>query len=327
MDKDLNIDLRQLRVLDDIYKSGSLSRTADRLGLTQPGISMTLNKLRAHFQDPLFVRVGNEMRPTALAMGLRVSVSRLITAAETMLNYRDTFVAETTTRTFRVAMSEQTQLTLLAALTLRLRELAPRASFHFERVSDRTPALLESGQLDLAIGLAPQMPDGFFQQALFQDHFVCLARAGHPRIGEELTLANFRAESHVVVISSSATHLILERALKEQHVVRQVAAWLPSVVTLPKLIAESDLIALLPRRVGLAIAADAPRIAAHEPPLSLPSYSIAQYWHEYQSKDSGLIWLREVVAQRFGTRASRPESSLERESPVANATGSRLEGA
>jgi len=300
MEKDLNIDLRQLRVLDDIFKTGSLSRTADRLGLTQPGVSMVLNKLRVIFDDPLFVRAGNEMQPTSLAIGLRSSVSDLIATAETMLNYRDTFDPATTTRTFRLAVSEQSQLTLLASLSLRLLQLAPQAAFKFERVTDRTPALLESGQLDLAVGLAPQMPDGFFQQALFQDGYVCLARSGHPRIHGELTLANFRSEFHAVVVSSGATHLIAERALKQQDVVRQIAVWLPSVVTLPKLIAGSDLLALLPRSVGMAVAADAPGIVAHDSPLRLPSFSIAQYWHERQSRDTGLIWLREVLTQLFG---------------------------
>jgi DNA-binding transcriptional LysR family regulator len=154
--------------------------------------------------------------------------------------------------------------------------------------------MLQNGAVDMALGLAPQMPEGFFQQALFKQGFVCVARTNHPRIKERLSLAQFRAEGHVVVVSSSLTHLIIERALESQEISRRVLIQIPNFMMLGKIVAGTDHVATLPRRAGLAIAQEC-GLKVHPPPFRLPEYSVTQYWHDRQSRDSANRWLRELI--------------------------------
>ncbi|WP_343927948.1 LysR family transcriptional regulator [Pigmentiphaga daeguensis] len=294
-----NIDLHMLRILDEIHKTGSLSRTADRLELTQPAISMALAKLRQHFNDQLFVRVGNAMKPTPQAEGLMEGVSAAIAAIEMTLNYRITFEPSQTERTFRIAVSDIGQVVMVPRLLEAFSQAAPRARIEFHGINERTPQLLQTGGLDLALGYAPQISEGFFQQALFKERFVCLARSDHPRIRNRLTLSQFKNESHVVVISSISTHLIIDRALEHQHIRRNVAVRIPNLVLLAQLITGSDYLATLPARAGQAIARTA-GLATYPPPFRLSGYSVTQYWHERQARDTGNRWLRNLNHQLFG---------------------------
>jgi DNA-binding transcriptional LysR family regulator len=289
-----NLDLHTLRVLEEIFQTGSLSRTAQHLEVSQPAISMALARLRQHFGDPLFVRVGHTMRPTPQAEGIRADVAGLIARMEATLNYRVSFDPLTAQRAFRIAVSDISQIVLLPRLIDALSVEAPKSTVQFSSISGSTPDMLQNGVVDLALGLAPQMPDGFFQQALFKQGFVCLSRPDHPRIRERLSLAQFRAEGHVVVVSSSATHLIIDRALEEQEIRRRVLIQIPNFMMLGKIVAGTDHVATLPRRAGVAIAQEC-GLKVHAPPFRLPEYSVTQYWHDRQSRDSGNRWLREMI--------------------------------
>ncbi|MGY6272880.1 LysR family transcriptional regulator [Achromobacter denitrificans] len=297
-----NLDLNMLRVLDEVYQTRSLSRTANRLGLSQPGVSMALARLREHFEDPLFVRVGHEMRPTAQAEGMREGVIAAIAALESTLTYRFRFDPFTTERVFRVAMSDIGQIVMGPRLLETFWQLAPQAGVEFVAITDRTPELLETGLIDLAVGPVPNVPEGFFQQAVFKEEFVCLASLEHPRIVRGITIDQFREEGHVVVISSSYTHVAIERALEERRIRRRVAVRLPNFLLMPKLVATTQHIAMLPRRAGLTMATETPGLAAYPPPIKLPGHTITQYWHKRQSQDPGNRWLRDLFVDLFGDR-------------------------
>lgn len=300
-----NLDLQMLRVLDEIYKTRSLSRTANRMGLTQPAVSMILARLRAHFEDPLFVRVGHEMQPTAQAEGMREHVRASIAALESTLNYRVRFDPATSERVFRVAITDIGQIVMAPRLLKTFWNRAPKAGIELSHISDRTPQLIEAGLVDLAVGPVPNVPEGFFQKAIYKDVFVCLAARDHPRIRGQLTLDDFLREGHVVVISSSFTHVAVERELEDHRIRRRVAVRLPNFLLLPQLVATTEHITMLPRRAGLAMASADPRLVAYPPPLELPGHTITQYWHKRQAQDSGNKWLRELFVELFADQRVR----------------------
>lgn len=299
-----NLDLHMLRVLEEVYKTGSLSRTADRLGLSQPGVSMALARLREHFNDPLFIRVGNEMKPTPQAEGMRQKVAAAIAAIEDTLHYRLEFVPAETERVFRICVTDIGQVVMVPKFLAAFKQAAPRASLEFTSIDTLTPERLQTGALDLAVGVISQAGSGLYQQALFRESFLCLARAEHPRLRNELTLAQFKEESHVVVTTSSATHLYVESVLAGQHIHRRVAVRLPNFLLLSHLVATTDHLATLPRRAALAMAEQDPRLKTHEPPLTMPTVAIMQYWHERQARDPGTRWVRELFSSLFGETAS-----------------------
>ena len=304
-----NIDLQMLRVLEEIFKTGSLSRTADRFGMSQPAISLILNKLRDHYGDRLFVRVGHEMRPTSQAQGLRETVGAAIAAIESAMNYRSTFVPELTERMFGIAVTDIGQIVMVPAFLKMFRARAPLAGISISSIDARTPQLLQTGELDLAVGMAPGMPSGLIQRALFDESFVVLVRRDHPRIRGEITAAEFAAEGAIRVISSSSTHLIIDRALERLGIARNVQVSVPNFMIVAKLIAETDYVTILPRRAGTVLASEN-GLQALAPPFAIADYKVRQFWHERQTNDGGNRWLRELFVELFRSEQPQVDQSV-----------------
>jgi DNA-binding transcriptional LysR family regulator len=119
------IDIRLLAVFNEIYKTRSVTAAAQALGLGQPAVSIALSKLRHALGDPLFVRTSSGMEPTPFGEGLVRPVRAVLDALETVLGHRDDFDPATSQRTFRICMTDISQLVLLPKLWKRLRATAP----------------------------------------------------------------------------------------------------------------------------------------------------------------------------------------------------------
>lgn len=295
-----NLDLHSLRVLDEIYKTASLSKTADRLGVTQPAISLTLGRLRKHFDDQLFVRVGNAMQPTPQAEGLIDTARVAIEALSAALHFRSTFDPTTTDRIFKLAVTDVGQIVLLPRLLKELASIAPNVRVVCNNISDRTPQLLETGELDLAVGFIPQIASTFFQQLLFNERFACLSRSDHPRIRDGITLEQFEQESHVVVHTSGTGHSVVDREIESQNISRRVVVIVPNFLGVGDIVGDGDHLCTLPRLPALIMARRG-HVAVWEPPFKAPTFPVKQYWHERQARDLGNRWLRGVMSNLFLT--------------------------
>src|ERR1700722_2263399 len=183
-----NIDLRLLTIVTELHRTRSVSQTAERLELSQSTVSMSLARLRKHFNDPLFVRTSSGMEPTPHAIQLIDLLSHAETLLETALEHHVVFNPPTSDRTFHLCSTDIAKVTMLPKLMNHLRTLAPSVCVELRDMSDRTSELLESGELDLAVGFIPPMGAGFCQQRLFPERFVCVVRCNHPRIANHLSL-------------------------------------------------------------------------------------------------------------------------------------------
>src|SRR5438067_7047360 len=182
-----NIDLKAIAVIGELSRTRSVSLAAEHLGLGQSAISMSLAKLRKHFGDPLFVRTSSGMEPTPYGTKLIELLKDAESILQNALDHHAEFDPATSDRIFHICSTDIAQVTLLPALAKRLHKAGPRMGVELRAISDQTPGQLESGQVDLAVGFIPMMGAGFYSQRLFQDRFVVVARAGHPRIDKRLT--------------------------------------------------------------------------------------------------------------------------------------------
>ncbi len=289
-----NNDLRLLSVFHEIYKTGSVSRAADKLGLGQPAVSIALGKLREHYKDPLFVRCAKGMVPTPLGDELLGPVRSAIDALELALGYCSEFDPAESERSFRLAMTDISQLVLLPRLLGWLREAAPNVVLEVAALSPDTARQLEEGDVDVALGFMPELEAGFFQQSLFRQRYACLASAKHPRVRDGLDLAAFEYEDHAVVTTSGTGHLIVDREVDRQHIQRRVALRIPSFIGVAFVVESTDLLVTVPERVGQLLAGRG-AIRMFEAPFELPDYAVKQHWHERFHHDPGNRWLRNVV--------------------------------
>jgi len=291
-----SIDLRLLSVFDEIVKTRSVTAAAEALDLGQPAVSVALAKLRHHFGDPLFVRTSSGMEPTPFSEGLVRPVRAVLDALELVLDYRSEFDPGSADRTFRICMTDISQLVLLPRLWETLRATAPGIRIEIMPLSNDTARLLENGEADLALGLIPQLDAGFYQQLLFRQDFVCMVGREHPRLSDGLSLAQFEAEDHAVVISSGSAPSIVEHEIGRQGIKRRVALKIPSFLGAAFVVEHTDLLVTIPRRLAELLQGRG-SFRIFPVPFDLPDYEVKQHWHERYHHDDGNRWLRGVVSR------------------------------
>ena len=293
-----NIDLKAIAVIGELSRTRSVSVAADHLGLGQSAISMSLAKLRKHFGDPLFVRTSSGMEPTPYGTKLIEILRDAESILQNALDHHAAFDPATSERTFHICSTDIAQVTLLPAIAKRLQKVGPRIGVELRATSDQLVGQLESGQVDLAIGFIPMMGAGFYSQRLFQDHFVIVARAGHPRIDKKLTIEQFEAETHVAVGISGSGHSIIEKTIQEKKIRRRVGIRVSGFTGLGPLIANTDMLAIMPAQLANFFARFG-HIRIFSLPFHIPAYHITQQWHERFRHDPGNKWLRSMMADLF----------------------------
>ena len=294
------LDLDWIAVFDAVYSTGSVSKAADRLGLPQAAASTMLNKLRAHFDDRLFTRTARGMQPTPHAERIRPHLQEVLAQIEQARGSRSGFDPAQAQRSFRICMTDISEVVLLPSLLDHLRRMAPGVQIETEIISTDSGRRLEDGEVDLAVGFMPQLDAGFYQQTLFMQNFVCLVGQAHPRIGGRLTKKRFEAEAHAVVSSSGTGHAIVDKTLARWGVQRHVVARLSSFLSVARIVAHTELIVVVPRVLGEVLSTQEP-VRLMELPFALPAYAVKQHWHERFHAEPGNAWLRRTVAQLFGS--------------------------
>lgn len=293
-----NIDLKLLAVVTELHKTRSVSQTAENLDLSQSAISMSLAKLRKHFNDPLFVRTSSGMNPTPHAVELIGLLKNAEDILQTALDFHVVFDPLTSDRRFNLYSSDIAQVTLMPRLMQRLRKIAPGVGIDLRRLSETTPKFLESGQADLAVGFVLPMGAGFCQQRLFKERFVCVLRRDHPRVGDSLSIDEFQNETHLAITTCGTGHGVVEQTLEAKHIQRRVGLAVPSSLGITSIITHLDYLAVLPEQLARHLASRG-NIKVLPLPFNMPSYYIVQHWHERYTQDPASRWLRSVIASLF----------------------------
>jgi len=298
------LDLKDLEILAAVYKTRNVSQASDKVGLSQPSISIRLGQLRKRFRDPLFVRTSVGMQPTPTADALIPSIHQALALFDGSLRLQATFDPRTSDRKFRVCMTDVGQIVVLPILLNHMKSVAPSVRIEVLNLNAEAPRLLESGDADTALGFTLEIQAGFYQQALLADHFVCMVSRDHPRIGTRLTRKQFETESQIDVVTRGTGHWLLYKALEDARIARRVAVRVPSFLGLAQIVAHTNLLALVPARLGkiLSKEGDVRTLAS---PIKLPSYDVKQYWHERYHRDPANIWFRGMIFDLLRERRKR----------------------
>lgn len=301
------LDLDWLPLFGEIYRTRSVSTAADRLGIAQATASITLNKLRAHFGDRLFSRTASGMLPTPKAQQIYPDLQDVLLRLERARGTSREFVPGQAERAFRVCITDISEVVLLPRLLNHLQRVAPGVAIEIEKISDASPRRLQDGDVDLAIGFMPQLEAGFYQQTLFGQDFVCLVAADHPRVRGRLSRRAFLAERHIVVTTSGTGHSIVDKVFAREKMERRVALRVPSFLGIARIVAQTELLVVVPRLLGQTLASQE-RVRLLDPPVTLPRYDVKQHWHERFHAEAGNVWLRRTVAELFAQARRRRQA-------------------
>jgi DNA-binding transcriptional LysR family regulator len=290
------LDLNLLFVFDAIWRHRRISRAAVELNTTQPTVSNALRRLRDFTGDALFVRSGGRMEPTPFAERLAADWCDGLSSVRRGLAMRSTFDIATDKRMFTVVMSDIAEAVILPHLLDACRESAPGVFFNTVQLPmERMLPALRTGAVDLAIGFIPELRSGVKQQLLFETDYVALARRGHPGVKQSMiSKANFLKQRHALARAEGTGHAIVERTLRKHGLDSRIAVRVPHFLALPMIVGSSDLVATIPRPLGVLMAgAAAIDIMPH--PLRLPKLVIRQFWHERFDAEPALMWLRRTL--------------------------------
>jgi DNA-binding transcriptional LysR family regulator len=287
------LDLNLLKAFDALMDERSVTRAAARLALTQPAVSGMLVRLRDAFGDPLFVRASRGVVPTARAEALAPAVRQVLLEVETLLQ-PPRFDPAQAELTLTVAATDYALRAAVLPWLVALRAQAPGVRLAVQPIDDaRLAAQLERGEVDLALTTPQAAPPGLHARALFDEHYVCVARRGHPVLEPGgCTLERFCAQDHALVsYGGTPFEGATDRALAGIGRQRRVVTTVGSFMMLPELLRRTDLIAMAPARLVV----DEDGLDSCQPPLAVPGFTKLVVWHARHHHDAGQRWARELL--------------------------------
>lgn len=306
------LDLNLLRVFDEVMAAKNITRAAETLAMTQPAVSNALRRLRDALGDELVTRSGYGITPTPRAIALWPTVREALTSLQVSIS-PDRFAPATAKLSFVLAMADATAAVLVPGLIGHLEADAPQVNLRLVPLTTRDPrALLDAGEIDLAIGFFPAAvasigmqtmqtgaPDSFAHTQLYSGEYVCVMRRDHPlaaNLAEHpLTLNAFCAAKHLLVSFSGRPFGFIDEALAAVNRTRRIVLTVNQFFTAGRVVANSDLLTVLPRHF-LASTGMSDEFAVADLPFSKPPVHIDMLWHRRNHRVAAQQWLRATVS-------------------------------
>ena len=288
------LDLNLLKALDALLDECNVTRAASRLGVTQPAMSGMLTRLRENFGDPLFVRAKHGIVPTQRALELRAPLKQVISQIGALLQ-PPSFDPLTANITFTIAATDYALRAVALPFLSALKQQAPHIRIALVPVDDKQVQLqLERGDIDLALLTPESTPPDLHAKNLFDEHYVCVLRQGHPAMQgrKQLTVSQLCELDHALVsYTGGGFRGVTDEALEKLGQQRQVSLSVKSFIILPEILRASDMVAILPSR----LVAGMDDLMVFDPPIEVPGFTKVAAWHERTHRDIAHRWLRELL--------------------------------
>jgi len=293
------IDLNLLVVLEAIADEGGVSRAAEKLNLTQPAVSHALARLRQTLGDPLFVRDGRKLVPTALTRRLIEPLRRSLRTLAELVDRSEAFEPSRAEVTFTVSMQGPLEMLVLPRLMHRLAKAAPRIDLRIVQVRRRSvEAGLADGTLDAVFDVALPLSEHVHRQKVGGDRFVVVVRKGHPAIRNRLTLPMYLDQRHVMVTSRRRGPGAEDIELGQHGLHRRIQLRCRNYFSAFRVVGRTDLILTMPERYVALLGGDrALRVLGM--PVKMPPLDFYLYWHDRVHADPANRWLRDQLLAAF----------------------------
>ena len=292
----MKVDLNLFVVFEAIYCEGNITKAASALNVSQPAVSHSLSKLRDHFDDPLFVRHGNVMRPTAVANNVVADVREALHQLQMSLAQSRQFEPFTSRKNFTVSLHGALEASYLPPLMHRVIEEAPLIKLQSSRRVNRSELenKLASGDIDLAIDTLVPVSDNVIHTRIEQNNLVVMARKNHPNIQSTLDVEKYFEQDHVLVSSRSAGPGIEDYELARLGFQRNIGLRCQHTFSACKMISENNMLLTLTKTTA-KMYSELLDLAIYPLPVELPAIDVHLYWHKNVDVDPANKWLRNKI--------------------------------
>jgi DNA-binding transcriptional LysR family regulator len=281
------LDLNLLRVFDAVYRTRSVSRASDDLGLTQPATSQAISRLRLVLKDALFVRVQGGVEPTPKAQRLAAAVRLAISTLESALLEAEEFDAHSARRTFRLHLTDTGEALFLPRLITALTQVAPGIGLHSSAVPEgEIVSALDNGRIDFAIGFLPDVV-GSQSVELMRDRHIVLLRREHP-------LAEISEIEFVALVRPHSETMSLMRLLGMDKRVKLTAS---HFLALPEIVQGTDLGVVVPLRIAQRFFLPLGAYKKVDP--QFPDFVVSLHWSQRFQHDPAHEWMRALLIDLY----------------------------
>jgi len=297
-------DLNLLRVFDALMRERSVTRAGEQIGLSQPAVSQALMRLRALLDDQLFVRKGVEMAPTPRAEAVAPAVRQALNLVEQALCGDGAFDPGRAERTYTILGSDFVSMLVMPQLYARIAREAPGVRLRLvDTAWGPVERLLQEDAIDFALERPLNLPDWVSREVLFVSPFAIVAARAHPAFrdsrlqpGEAVPLDLFCETPQALRSIDGSLGGFTDEALAKVGRTRRVVLALPHFAAVAEAVAQSELIAALPRQFA-EVVAETLDLAVYGPPLPFGAPQISLYWHSRHDKNPAHRWIREHIRQ------------------------------
>lgn len=297
------LDLNLLIALDALLREKNVTRAAERIYISQPGMSAALQKLRSHFSDQLLERVGRRLELTARGRELAGRVTDILISIKSLDESLGHFDHATAHRVFRVSASTFCSDLLAVPIIQLLAREAPNVSCQFDDLTSETVSRVIDGRLDFAITIALRLLDTsvahdhiLLETPLFTDTLVLVVAQDNETIGSEITFEQLCRVPYAETRFSSDILGLGERVWQQQPQTPRVHAWLPNFHLTLDAVSRSNLIAMIPSRLVRAKQQQF-RVRTLPVPFDVPKLEETLFWHPRNKTDAGHLWFRDLIVR------------------------------
>lgn len=304
------LDLNLLIALDALLSERNVTRAAERIHISQPGMSAALQKLRLHFSDLLLERIGRSMELTAKGRSMAEPVRAILSQIRDLSEQSETFEPATAQRVFRISATTYCCELLATPLISRLREVAPMVSIEFEELSaDAADRILE-GRIDFAITISARLIDklqthGEFIRAetLFTDHFVVAIARDNPLVETAISFDQLCDMGYVETRFDGVITGLSEQVWRQQPKQPHTCGWLPNFQLTMGTVGQTDMTAIIPSLL-VTSQGDRYNVRALPMPFEMPILEETLYSHRRNDSDPGHRWLARTLTEVVGAFAT-----------------------
>jgi len=291
------LDVTLLVIFELLLKKRNMSAVAKDLGLTQSAVSHAVARLRSVFDDPLFVRKGAGVEPTARALLISAPLADALAGIRDAAQTGRRFDPSTAMRRFTVAAPDTVVTTIAPGLLAELATIAPRCQIVFRTFSHGSAAAaVVAGEADVAIGVFPQPPEAAIGAIVAHETFRVVSRHNHPRIAGSLDLDTYCAIDHLLVSHDPGARGMIDTVLAGLNRRRRVAAVMPHLLLAFAVASQTEAIMTAPVSACRYAASLFP-LSVHEPPIVLPNLQLTMLRHRNGLSDPAITWLVRIVTE------------------------------
>lgn len=291
----MRYDLNLLPIFVALMEERSVTRAAERMGMTQPALSNALSRLRLMLQDQLFIRERYGIQPTPIALELAPMIAEALAQLDDAVLGQQAFDPAQAERLFTIAPNGYVEFVLVPAIVARLQKVAPGIKLRLTPYgNDLAETGVVSGTTALVIGRIVDPPDNLVVQHLMDEGLACAVRADHPDIGEAMTREQFETMKHVNIVPPGRMRAGLFQALAQQQLKRDVAISVTNFFAVAEMVAVTDYCATLPSLICERLMQDR-RLKILPAPVDLGSFPVEMAWHVRYRHDPAHRWLRALI--------------------------------